>query len=53
MTNKFEFLRPFNHHIDKKGKYFISYLEITSYDLANTICEKIKSKKLDCFVKTI
>jgi len=53
MTNKFEFLRPFNHHIDKKGKYFISYLEITSYDLANTICEKIKSKKLDCFVKNI
>ena len=53
MKNKFEFLSQFNHHIDKKGKYFTSYLELPSYRLANTICERIKSKKLDCFVKTI
>ena len=53
MTNKFDFLRQFNHHINKTGKYFTSYLEIPNYKLANSICEKIKLKRLDCIVKTI
>ena len=53
MTNKFDFLRQFNHHIGKNGKYFTSYLEIPNYKLANSICEKIKLKRLDCIVKTI
>ena len=53
MTNKFDFLRQFNHHINKTGKYFTSYLEIPNYSLANSICEKIKLKRLDCIVKTI
>ena len=53
MTNKFDFLSQFNHHIVKKGKYFTSYLEIPNYKLANSICEKIKLKRLDCIVKTI
>ena len=53
MTNKFDFLSQFNHHIIKKGKYFTSYLEIPSFDLASSICKRIKSKKLDCLVKTI
>ena len=53
MTNKFDFLSQFNHHIIKKGKYFTSYLEIPNYKLANSICEKIKLKRLDCIVKTI
>ncbi len=53
MTNKFDFLNQFNHHITKNGKYFTSYLVISNYNLANTICEKIKSKNLDCIVKTI
>ena len=53
MTNKFDFLRQFNHHIDKNGKYFTSYLEVPNYKLANSICEKIKLQRLDCIVKTI
>ena len=53
MTNKFNFLRKFNHHIAKNGKYFTSYIEIPSYKLANSICEKIKLKRLDCIVKAI
>ena len=53
MTNKFDFLSQFNHHIGKKGKYFTSYLEIPNYKLANSICKKIKLKRLDCIVKNI
>ena len=52
MTNKFDFLSQFKHHIGKKGLYFTSYLEIPNYGLAETICKKIKLKRLDCIVKT-
>jgi len=53
MTNKFDFLIKFKHHIIKKDKYFTSYLEIPNINLAKDICKKIKLKNLDCLVKTI
>ncbi len=52
MKNKFKFLSDYQHHIDKKGRYFISYIEFTDYETANLICNRIKSKKLDCIVKS-
>ncbi len=52
LKNKFEFLSDYKHHIKKKGIFFTSYLEIKDYKNANILCNRMKSNKLDCVVKT-
>ena len=52
LKNKFKFLNNHRHHIKRKGKYFISYFELSDGKSANSICKKMKAKDLDCIVKT-
>ena len=52
LKNKFVFLNKYDHHIDRKGNYYTSYIEFYDYKTANAVCKKIKSKKLDCIVKS-
>ncbi len=51
IKNRINFLSNYHHNIAKKGNYFISYIELSDYQTANSICKKIKLKKLDCIVK--
>ena len=48
--NEIEYL---THNIEKKGKYFITITNSLSKNNAYKLCELLKDKKLDCFVKRI
>ena len=51
LTKRLVFLDDYYHHIKKKGKYFVSFFEIETLSKANSLCDEIKKKKLDCIVK--
>ena len=51
LKNKIKILRSFEHEIKKNGKFFISFINVDNQNLAKSICNEIKSKKLDCLVK--
>ena len=53
LKNRFNYMDQYVHNIEKKGKYFISYISFPNKDLANQLCKKIKSNSLDCIVKTL
>ena len=53
LKNKLDFLNNYKHNIKKTGNYFTSYIILNEESLANSLCNKIKSKDLDCFVKTM
>jgi len=48
--NEIEYL---THNIEKKGKYFITITNSLNKNDAYKLCELLKDKKLDCFVKRI
>ncbi len=52
LKNKIKILRSFEHQIKKKGRYFISYINVDDYRTAKSLCNEIKLNKLDCLIKT-
>ena len=51
LKNKIKILRSYQHIIKKRGSYFISLIYVNNKKIAVNLCNEIKSKKLDCFVK--
>ena len=52
LKNKIKILRSFEHQIEKKGRYFISYINVEDHRTAKNLCNEIKLNKLDCLIKT-
>ena len=52
LKNKIKILRVFEHQIKKKGRYFISYINVDDQRTAKNLCDEIKLNKLDCLIKT-
>ena len=52
LKNKIKILRSFKHQIEKKGRYFISYINVEDHGTAKNLCNEIKLNKLDCLIKT-
>ena len=52
LKNKIKILRGFEHQIEKKGRYFISYINVEDHRTAKYLCNEIKLNKLDCLIKT-
>ena len=52
LKNKIKILRSFEHQIEKKGRYFISYINVDDLRTAENLCNEIKLNKLDCLIKT-
>ena len=51
LKNKIKILRSFEHQIKKKGRYFISYINVDDHRTAKNLCNEIKLNKLDCLIK--
>ena len=52
LKNKIKILRSFEHQIEKKGRYFISFIIVDDFRTAENLCNEIKLNKLDCLIKT-
>ena len=51
LKNKIKILRSFEHRIKKKGRYFISYINVDDQQTAKNLCNEIRLNKLDCLIK--
>ena len=51
LKNKIKILRSYEHQIKKKGRYFISYINVDDQKTSKNLCNEIKLYKLDCLIK--
>jgi len=51
LNNSTKILDNYEHDIIKKGMYFVTVIENLNKNSSMSLCDKLKTKKLDCIVK--
>ena len=51
LNNSTNILVDYEHNIIKKGIYFVTVIENLNKNSSKSLCDKLKTKKLDCIVK--